>query len=347
MKKIVIDLLGGDNGLEPLLQGAVDTLIKNPEIGVVLAGPEQEILQGIRNYVSSSASDSSSLSMDDIMSRIEILDTDDYIRNDEPATSIFTGRENSTLGLSLARLKDDADCIGYLSAGNTGAILVGSTFRLGLTKGLKTPALSSSLLANNGKHFCLVDCGANVNCTAKDLATFALLGNAFAKAMYHIEEPRIALLSVGREEGKGNPLIIEAYQLIKELPIHFIGNAEGYDPINGYADVIVADGYAGNLLLKNIEAVGKTAMKVIENKKITASPSEKQLCDELLAELYLMFDMNTQGGATFLGTKKPIIKMHGCAVRETVAACADQLLTLHAAGFDRYIADAYYTGSEP
>lgn len=334
MDKIVIDLLGGDNGLEPLLQGAVDTLVQNPEIGLVLAGPEQEIRQGIDTAAS-------------LDSRIEILDTTDYIRNDEPAASIFTGRDSSTLALSLARLKEDPDCIGFLSAGNTGAILVGSTFRLGLTKGLKTPALSSSLLANNGKNFCLVDCGANVNCTPKDLATFALLGNAFAKAMYQIEEPRIALLSVGREEGKGNPLIAEAYQLIKELPINFIGNAEGYDPINGYADVIVTDGYAGNLLMKNIEAVGKTAIQIIERKKTTASPSEMQLYDDLIAELYPMFEMNTRGGATFLGTKKPIIKMHGCAVKETVVACSRQLLTLHSAGYDRYIADAYYTGSEP
>lgn len=329
MKKIIIDLLGADGGMEPLLQGAVDTLIAYPELHLVLAGPEALI------DIPSS-----------LLSRIEILNTEDYIRNDEPATVIFNGRDDSSIALSLARLKSDADCIGYISAGNTGAILVGASFRLGLTKGLKTPALSSSLRCENGQRVCLVDCGANVNCTAKDLAQFALLGNAFAKSMYGLEQPRVALLSVGREPGKGNPLTLEAYKLIEQLPINFIGNAEGYDLIRGYADVIVADGYAGNLMLKCVEAAGQTAMQIVKNQMSAAAPENKAIYESILGGLRPIFDINTKGGATFLGTKKPIIKMHGCAVAETVVSCVEQLLTLNAAGFDRYIADAHYTAPE-
>lgn len=327
MKKIIIDLLGADGGVEPLLQGAIDTLNAYPELHLVLAGPEPVIPSSL-------------------MSRVEVLNTDDYIRNDEPATAIFNGRDESSIALSLAKLKSDDDCIGYISAGNTGAILVGATFRLGLTAGLKTPALSSSLRCNNGQRVCLVDCGANVNCTAKDLAQFALLGNAFAKSMYGLEQPRIALLSVGREPGKGNPLTVEAYKLIEQLPINFIGNAEGYDLINGYADVIVADGYAGNLMLKCVEAAGQTAMQIVKNQMSEASSESQEIYEALLGELSPIFDLNSKGGATFLGTKKPIIKMHGCAVAETVVSCVEQLLTLNDAGFDQYIAGAGYTAPE-
>lgn len=345
MKKIIVDLLGADGGIEPLLQGAIDTLVSYPELHLILAGPESVITSGIL-----AAESSGELYTNDtpssLMSRIEIIDTDDYIRNDEPATAIFNGRDDSSLALSLARLKSDDTCIGYISAGNTGAILVGATFRLGLTAGLKTPALSSSLRCRNGQRICLVDCGANVNCTAKDLAQFALLGNAFAKSMYGLEQPRIALLSVGREPGKGNPLTLEAYQLIQHLPINFIGNAEGYDLINGYADVIVADGYAGNLMLKCVEAAGQTAMQIVKHQMSEAAAENKMIYESILDGLSPIFDLNSKGGATFLGTKKPIIKMHGCAVAETVVSCVEQLLTLNDAGFDRHIADARYTAPE-
>lgn len=326
MDKIVIDLLGADNGMEVLLQGAIDTLNSNEAVGLVLVGPEDRITEQIPA---------------NLMNRIEVLDATDYIRNDEPATSIFNGRDESSIALSLDRLKKDEDCIGLLSAGNTGAILVGATFRLGLIKGLKTPALSSSLRCANGQYVCLVDCGANVNCSAKDMAQFALLGNAFAKCMYGMENPRVALLSVGREEGKGNPLTIEAYNLIKELPINFIGNAEGYDMINAYTDVLVADGYAGNLMLKCTEASGLAAMDIIKAQMQNSAPELKGNYEELLEKLSAIFDMNTKGGATFLGTRKPIIKMHGCAVSETVVSCSNQLLKLHDAGFEQILADVH------
>jgi glycerol-3-phosphate acyltransferase PlsX len=343
MKKVIIDLLGADGGITPLLRGAVDTLRAYPELHLVLAGPKDIIDEALQNE-NQTYSDSSNVNH--LSSRVEVLDTSDYIRNDEPATCIFNGRDESSIALSLDRLKSDEDCIGYLSAGNTGAILIGATFRLGLTPGLKTPALSTSLRCNNGQRVCLVDCGANVNCTAKDMAQFALLGNAFARSMYGLKQPRIALLSVGREAGKGNPLTVEAYKLIEQLPVNFIGNAEGYDVINGYADVIVADGYAGNLMLKCIEASGQTAMQIIRN-QIQADTAEHQsVYETLLAGLSPIFDLNSKGGATFLGTKKPIIKMHGCAVAETVLSCVEQLLTLHAANFDQYIADARYTAPE-
>lgn len=325
MKKIVIDLMGADDGMLPILQGAIRSLDAFPEIQIVVTGNETDIRK--------------ELPEDADLSRIEIIHAEDVITNDEPATCIFNGKDNSSMVRAIEALKKDNDCIGLLSAGNTGALLVGSTFRLGLTAGLKTPALSSSLQCINGKMVCLVDCGANVNCTAKDMANFALLGNAFARSMYQLEEPRVALLSVGREKGKGNPLALEAYSLMEELPINFIGNAEGYDLINGYADVVVADGFAGNIMLKCVEGAGKAAMQIVREQQKAASSEDAAMYDSILEKLNDVFELNTRGGATFLGTKKPVVKMHGCATEETVVACVGQLLNLNAGGFDRHIAD--------
>ena len=303
MKKIIIDVLGSDLGPEELKKGVIEAAKLHPDISFVLAG-------------GSAAS-------------FECLPATDYIRPDEPAMSIFKGRDDSSMAMALNYLKDDPDCIGLLSAGNTGALMVGSIFRLGLKQGLKTPALSTLLPNTKGGMTTLVDCGANVNIEAANLKDFALLGSEFASRMFAIEKPRVALLNVGREEGKGNALSAEAYGLLKALDeegrIHFIGNAEGYDIISGYADVIVCDGFAGNIVLKLTEAVGKTALQIVNEAK-EKTPSDGW--NEVSGKLTDLFVFNERGGATFLGTAKPVIKMHGCATKDTVVSCVDQLLRI-------------------
>jgi len=174
-----------------------------------------------------------------------------------------------------------------------------------------------------------VDCGANVNIEAANLKDFATLGSAFSSKMFSIDAPKVALLNVGKEKGKGNPLAVESYGLLEELSgegkINFIGNAEGYDIISGYADVIVCDGFAGNIVLKLTEAVGKTALSIVS--AANEKESSKAL-EDILAKLTELFVLNERGGATFLGTVKPVIKMHGCATEETVVACVDQMLRI-------------------
>ena len=165
--------------------------------------------------------------------------------------------------MALDALKREEDACGLLSAGNTGARLVGATFRLGLQDGLKMPALSSSLPTVSGGRALLVDCGANVGATAADLVAFARLGAEFARRQYRKDDPAVALLSVGREPGKGNALLKEAYPLLEASGLNFVGNREGGDLVNGEADVFVCDGYAGNLVLKCTEAVGKAAQNAV------------------------------------------------------------------------------------
>lgn len=323
MKKVIIDIFGADAGPAPIIRGALRALEQHPELGLIFIGNRAEIEAHCTEN-----------------QRIEIIETDDFIGNDENPAVIFTGRDNSSIALGFARLKNDEDCIGMLSPGSTGALLVGAICRLGLMEGLKTPALSSNLPLWNGETFCLVDCGANIQCTAKDLVRFARMGDAFRRSIKPEVTPRVALLSVGREDSKGTPLLQEAFGLLKKEPLNFIGNMEGNDMVMGYADVVVADGYAGNLLLKGTEAAGLLARGIVEKLAGQAGKENDPLIQAIRQQLTLTFDFNTRGGATFLGTKKTVIKMHGCAVEETPVACIDQLLRLEAAGFSGKIKEA-------
>lgn len=317
MKKIVVDVFGGDAGSNTVIKGVADVLKERDDFSVVMVGDEKEI--------------SSLFEKEEIPSaRYEIIHTTEYITNFDPPSCVFGGKDETSMVMAYKRLKEDEDCVAMLSPGSTGALLVGSICRLGLVKGLKFPALSSALpCIIVDKLVCLVDCGANCECTAKDLARFAVMGNVFAKSVKGVNEPKVGLLSVGREEGKGTSLTKEAFNLIKELPLNFIGNVEGYDLVTGYADVIVSDGFSGNILLKTAESAGKAAMEIVKE----LSGDHKELCQKINNKLFKTFDYNSQGGATFLGPEKIVVKMHGSASEETVKACIDQIMILENSGF--------------
>lgn len=323
MKKVIIDIYGADNGPEPIIKGALRALEVYKELGVIFVGNRQIIESFTKEN-----------------DRVEIIETDDFISNTENPQVIFSGREQSSMVLSFSRLKNDEDCIGMLSAGSTGALLIGSIRHLGLIKGLRTPALSSDLPLFNGNMVCLIDCGANIACTPHDLVRFALMGNAFKECMNPENKPRVALLSVGKEEGKGNELTRQAYPLLKELPINFIGNMEGSDFVTGYADVVVCDGFAGNIILKCAESAGLVAKGIVSEIAKMQGKENDELIKAIENHLTLTFDYNSRGGATFLGTEKTVIKMHGCAVENTVVSCIDQLLRLEKANFRQKIKTA-------
>lgn len=317
MKKIVIDTLGGDGGALPLVQGTADYLNTCGNAFPVLVG-EKVVIESVM--------DKNGVSAD----KYGVIDTAEYISNTQNPMSIFGGCDNTSMALALEYLRDN-DCAGLISAGNTGALLVGTICRLGLNKGLRRPALSTALPAVDGSYVCVVDCGANVDCAPNDLVLFAKMGTAFMQSMYGVSAPRVATLSTGTEEGKGNALVKEAYNLLKETDLNFIGNIEGNDILLGKADVLVCDGFAGNIVLKNTEATGKVAAvmgkRILEG--IDASVAEK-----LYNELTNAFDFNSRGGATFLGTKKTVVKMHGAANSSTAVACIEQVLRLSESGFD-------------
>ncbi len=322
MKKIIVDIYGADAGPTVVISG-VAKAINECDIFPVLVGDSALILEEMNSY---------DISQD----RYEIIHTTDFITNNEPATCIFGGRDESSIALAYKRLKEDSECIALLSAGNTGALLVGSICRLGLLPSIKFPSLCSALPCADDKLICLVDCGAVIDCTANDFVRFAKMGNVFSKCYCGIENPRVGIMSVGREDTKGSALTLEAFDKLKELDINFIGNLEGSDMVSGYADVIVTDGFSGNILLKNTEAVGKKALEIVER----IGCDNPQVLEKIKTAILDSFDFNSRGAATFLGTKKLVVKMHGCATADTTVASIEQILRLHNADFSAEMSKA-------
>lgn len=321
MPSIVIDTFGADAGIQPVVCGVAKAMRQGIDFYPILVGETVAITELMEQ---------AGIAAD----RYAVIHAEKSISNEEPPTVIFT-ENDSSMAMAYDRLKKDDACLAMLSPGNTGALLVGSICRLGLLPGLKFPALASALPLAGERLVCLVDCGANVECTAADLARFAKMGNVFSKSILGIPNPRVGLMSVGREPHKGTVLTREAFALIGQLPLNFVGNLEGSDLASGYADVVVTDGFSGNLLLKNAEAVGKKAMEIVKELGADADPA---ILEPILKKLWETFDFNSRGAATFLGTKKMVLKMHGCANEDTTVASIEQILRLETAGFSATMA---------
>lgn len=321
MKKIVIDTMGADMGSALIVTGVAKALKEIPDFFPVLVGPAAET----ETILSQEGIESS---------RYSLIDASQFIRNEDNPACIFGGCDDTSMAIAYGQLKNDPECDALLSAGNTGALLVGSICRLGLLPGLRFPVLASALPCNGDNLLILVDCGANIECTADDLTRFAKMGHIYSKSYCGIENPRIGLMSVGREAQKGTALIQQAHKQIAQLGLNFVGNVEGSDLVTDYADVIVSDGFSGNLLLKCAESVGKAAMKIVE-KYSTNAEEAKKICQAL----YETFDFNSRGAATFLGPKKTVVKMHGSANADTVVASIAQILRLEKAQFSKAMAE--------
>ena len=308
MKKIIIDLLGSDNGQEELLKGVVNA-DKNYEY--VLLGDkslcDEYLAGGGVTYT--------------------VIETADFVSNEEsPMRVIKDG------GVSLAKafdlLKADEDAIGLVTAGSTGAALVGTAFRFGLIKGLLSPVLCCVLIKLDGGEFTLADCGANIDPRPEDILNFALLASAFAKCYSGASSPKAYLLNVGKEKAKGNELYKAAHKLLEVSGLEFCGNLEADRVFTSDADVLIADGFSGNVFLKASESVA------IAVKEITASVvKDEDLIKETYEKVDKIFAYNDLAGAVFLGAKKPVIKLHGKANASTVTCGINQVIRCEKGGF--------------
>lgn len=309
MRTYVIDLCGADRGEEVILQG-LKKAMDEADFSAVLVGHEKACI------------DAAGLDK----SRVRFVPASDEITNLDSPMAVFRGKPESSMTKAFACLREEDTVDGMFSCGSTGALLVGSIFCLGLIEGLKCPVLCSVLPCEDEEHLVgLLDCGANMDCTAKDLRRFAVMGDSFIRSYLSVESPRIALLNVGTEKGKGNQVLKEAYGEIEALGLNFVGNIEGGDVTTGKYDVVVCDGYAGNLILKNAEHVGLNAKRMIDE-LIEDYPERAGVLRVLSERLFMTYDFNSRGGATFLGAKKLIVKGHGAANADTVAS---SLLQLH------------------
>lgn len=312
MIKIVIDTKGADKGVDTLIKGVALALEKFPDVSYLLVGDEEYIKAVCEKLAIP-------------MERIEILDAPDEITNyDNPAEAIFTKR-NSSMIKSLEALSIREDLFGFLTAGNTGALLVGAMRYLPKETRVR-PALAALLPAQSGGFTCVVDTGATVDCTPQMLHHFAHLGREFMMSVYGIENPKIGLLSNGAEESKGNKLVKETFPLLKEDEgLNFIGNVEGTNALSGICDVLVCDGFAGNQVLKITEGTAKRIITdVMRYAKKTGSEDAMALARQLLG----MYDIESLGGANLLGVSKPIVKMHGSANGRTIVNTTEMLLNM-------------------
>ena len=310
--KIAIDLGGCDNPEEILLRGAISALSEHPELEIIAFGNAEE-LAGVLD----------TLEYD--KDRFELVHAPDVITNyDNPMEAIFT-RPDSTLVRALSALGERDDLLGLINAGSTGALIAGSV-RYVPAKERQRPALAATLPAEKGGFTCLVDTGANIDCTPAQLHAFARMGADFMKQYYSIESPRIGLLSNGSEPTKGNKLVKETHLLLKDDPeLNFVGNIEGTNALSGDCDVLVADGFSGNQVFKNSEGIARRIITdIVKYAKKTGSSEIMKLVGHLMS----IYDFGSLGGAVILGAGKPIIKARGNANADSIRNTASMLLNM-------------------
>lgn len=299
--KILIDAFGGDNSPEQIIQGAIDAVNEKDGFTAVLVGKEDIIKEELKKY-----------SFD--AKRVEILNASEVITCEEEPTVAIRRKPDSSLCVAFKELKENDEVAAFVSAGSTGAVLVGATLKLGRIKGVNRPALCPALpTVVEGKSVYLLDCGANADCKPINLVQFALMGAAYAESM-GIENPKVALLSNGTEDEKGNMLIHEVLPILKGIEgLNFVGNIEGRDIMNGNQDVVVCDGFSGNIALKSIEGAAMSVMKSLK-KGIYSSLRAKiggLFLKKTFKKLKSELDYQDKGGALFIGVNKPVIKAHG------------------------------------
>ena len=294
MLKIAIDAMGGDFGPEPIIDGLIAALRINNNFTAIAVGNESEL---------------KALIPQQFEQRIQILHTDDVISMHDSATDALK-RKESTIYKAIELVKlGEADAV--VSAGHSGASMSLATLRIGRIKGVSRPAIATLMPTVNGTTLVL-DVGANVDCDARNLQEFAIMGQVYAEDVLGVENPMTGLLSNGEEESKGNEVSKEAFKLLENLP-NFIGNVEGNDIFNGSVDVVACDGFIGNIMLKTAEGVADTIGKIIKDnlRRSLVSIAGAVLMRKVFKNLKLKVDYAEYGGAPLIGVKAPVIIAHG------------------------------------
>jgi phosphate acyltransferase len=299
---IALDAMGSDRAPKPEIEGAVQAA-RQYGVRVLLVGPESLVKPELQRHLAAARLP------------IEVVHASEYITMEDKVEAIRAKRDNSMrVGLRLVR---EGQANGFVTAGNTGAAMATAKIVLGAVSGLDRPALAAVFPTAPGNPAMLLDVGANVDCTPLNLEQFAVMGDVYFRAMFGkrpgTHGPRVGLLSIGEEEGKGNDLTKEAFQLLKQLPLNFVGNVEGRDLYNGKVDVIVADGFVGNVALKISEGVAnlvRTALK--ESLKATITRQVGALLSRsAFTDFKKRLDHTEYGGAPLLGVRGVCIITHG------------------------------------
>lgn len=310
MEKIILDLFGGDNSVDVLIGGAYKALQERPDLFITFVGPFEVLTARLNKHP-------------EFDGRYEIVSCPNILNNQlNPMVAVRSG-EPFTL-IKGCELLASTDAHAFVSIGSTGALIVSSLVKVGLKENAHKPVLGALLPSDNkGGRFLLVDCGSNLNPSVEDYNQYALLGSEYMLTTGRSTNPRVAMLNVGSEEGKGTPEMIAAYDLLSSSDINFVGNIEPDHIFEGLADVYICSGLAGNALLKGLEANGHF---IIDALRSTLDESERALIEQKLDDLGSIYKYNELGGAIILGIRKPIIKAHGKADGSSIYNCLLQAL---------------------
>lgn len=295
---IALDAMGGDFAPVVTAEGAIETVNENDDIEVILVGDESAIKKELsgKRYP---------------QNRLKIYHASQVVEMHEPTSIAVRKKKDSSIRRAVELVKNkEADAV--VSAGHSGVAMATALLFIGASKGVDRPAIATIMPTLKGA-FVLIDAGANVDCNPENLLQFALMGDAYCKAMFGIEEPKIGLLSIGEEDTKGNTLTKEAFKVLKEIPIGFIGNIEGKDIFTGHADVVVCDGFIGNIVLKTSEGLADTIVKMLKREiaEATGGRIGYLFMKPALRNFRKKTDYAEYGGAPLLGINGTCIVSHG------------------------------------
>ncbi len=327
--RIFLDAMGGDNAPQAPVEGAIEALRRFPNLEISLAGKLDEVTPLLTGA-------------DDVRSRITLVDAPEVITNDESPVMGVRTKKNSATVIGMLQLRD-RQVDGFVSAGSTGAVLAGGMFRLGRIPGVERPALAP-LMPNGKSHFLLIDCGANVDCQSDWLVQFGIMGNAYMKGVMGLKEPRVGLINIGAESEKGNKLVKETYPKMETAPYHFVGNVEARDITGDVADVLVCDGFSGNLILKFMEGVAGTLMGIIKREMLadTRGKIAGLIAKPAFRRVKKTMDYTEIGGAPLLGVNGAVAKAHGSSNGHAIACAIAQCMKM----VDGHVVDIIREGME-
>ncbi|MCX4319071.1 MAG: phosphate acyltransferase PlsX [Lachnospiraceae bacterium] len=299
--KVAVDAMGGDNAPGEIVKGAVDAVNVRKDIQVLLVGKQDMVKEELKKYTYPK-------------DQIEVVHAEEVIETAEPPVNAIRSKKDSSLvvGMNMVKQKE-ADAI--VSAGSSGAILVGGQVIVGRIKGIERPPLAPLIPTEKGVSL-LVDCGANVDARASHLVQFARMGSIYMEHVVGIKKPKVAIVNIGAEEEKGNALVKETFPLLKECKdINFIGSIEAREIPHGQADVIVCEAFVGNVILKLYEGLGSTFFRVVKKGLLSSlrSKAGAVLIKPALKSVLKTFDASEYGGAPLLGLKGLVVKTHGSA----------------------------------
>lgn len=311
--RVAVDAMGGDNAPVEIVKGAAQAVQENKKIKVFLVGQEAVIRQELSKYTVP-------------QEQVEIVEAKEVIETAEPPVAAIRAKKDSSIVKGMKLVKEGA-CDAFVSAGSTGAVLVGGQVLVGRIKGVERPPLAPVMPTAQGASL-LIDCGANVDARPSHLVQFAKMGSIYMENVMGIKNPRVGIVNIGAEEEKGNALVKETFPLLKACKeINFIGSVEARDIPSGAADVLVCEAFVGNVILKMYEGVGSTLLKAVKQGMLTSLRSKlgALLVKPALKETLKAFDLEQYGGAPLLGLNGLVVKTHGSSkaveIKNSILQC--------------------------